>query len=319
MMLLDSEDEDVKSVDGEDQHTSASRSRSRSESGFRDSGETLDGLGYEDSEGEESHDDRSHDRSCGKEKVHELKGKELEKIMSTKTENRQTLYLMKFKGTLCYLCYAHAWLHGTSTSNLQQHFMFHATLRCNFLRSSAIPEVVLGSRAAHFGVFTPACHGLALISTNSPDKPEIVDMKSRNVQQRTAGVSYRHLEWRTHAFVHAKRPALVTGFNRKLAKGTAPANASGTTDGVCPEWRVAERVFASREVSGARQYLVKWSMLGYAESTWEDSSQLTSGEVRSHASPCLPLLHCLPCVRWSSAYALGLKSRMSSTLTQAGA
>lgn len=133
MMLLDSEDEDANSDDGEDRAASRSRSRSCSASGFRqNSGGTADrpGEAYEDSEEEDSRHD---DSSGAEEEVQALKGKELEKIMTIKTENKQTLYLMKFKGALRHLCQCTC----TSTWNEAHErsivAMFHATLRCHHL------------------------------------------------------------------------------------------------------------------------------------------------------------------------------------------
>ena len=80
-------------------------------------------------------------------------------------------------------------------------------------------------------------------------------------------------------------------FQRKEQRGTAPVMLSGTEDGVQPEWRVVERVFAERPTPGKplkRQYYVKWSMLGYAESTWEDESDLKSPEVPPSSPVCAP-------------------------------
>jgi Chromo (CHRromatin Organisation MOdifier) domain len=94
-----------------------------------------------------------------------------------------------------------------------------------------------------------------------------------------AGVSYRRLEWRSHAHVAAHRPALVQAYLRKKQNGRSPSDESGTEDGVRPEWRVGERAFAVRERAHGNQCLVKWSMLSYAESTWEDEADLTSEEV----------------------------------------
>lgn len=95
-----------------------------------------------------------------------------------------------------------------------------------------------------------------------------------------AGVSYRRIEWRSHAYCSSLRPALVQAYHAKVSKGKDPVSDAGTPDGVRPEWRNAERIFAMREVRGKRQYQVKWFMLGYAESTWEDEAALTSDEVR---------------------------------------
>lgn len=76
----------------------------------------------------------------------------------------------------------------------------------------------------------------------------------------------------------------MQAYHRKVQNGTDAVTLAGTEDGVKPEWRVAERVFAVRVKGGRRQYLTKWSVLGYAESTWEDVARLTSPEVRRDLS-----------------------------------
>ena len=105
-------------------------------------------------------------------------------------------------------------------------------------------------------------------------------------------MSYRRLEWRSHAFVSSIRPALVSAYHRRVQNGRDPVTEAGTEDGVRPEWRHAERVFAAREARGKQQYYVKWFMLGYAESTWEDEAALTSDEVCTDFACLMPICGC---------------------------
>jgi Chromo (CHRromatin Organisation MOdifier) domain len=68
------------------------------------------------------------------------------------------------------------------------------------------------------------------------------------------------------------RACLVHAHRLKVQRGTA--------EGLRPEWQQVERIFAERRANGKVQYLCKWNLLGYVESTWEDSSLLTSQQVR---------------------------------------
>ena len=95
-----------------------------------------------------------------------------------------------------------------------------------------------------------------------------------------AGASYRRLAWLPKADLLSERPGLTRAYMKKVADGRAPPLVTGTEDGVCPEWRTAERVFDVQvDHKGRKQYLVKWSMLGYSESTWEKAEDLTSDQV----------------------------------------
>ena len=49
-----------------------------------------------------------------------------------------------------------------------------------------------------------------------------------------------------------------------------------TTYGVPNMWVTVQRVVASRERAGAKQYLVKWEGLGYDHCTWEAPADLTT-------------------------------------------
>jgi Chromo (CHRromatin Organisation MOdifier) domain len=68
------------------------------------------------------------------------------------------------------------------------------------------------------------------------------------------------------------RACLVHAHRLKVQRGTA--------EGLRPEWQQVERIFAERRANGKVQYLCKWNLLGYAESTWEDSESLTAQQVR---------------------------------------
>lgn len=93
-------------------------------------------------------------------------------------------------------------------------------------------------------------------------------------------MSFRKLEWVCESSIIDARPALVHAYNRKVVNGTSPVDLTGHDDGMHPEWRVVERVFDERVSEGRTQYYVKWYMLGYAESTWEDEEDLQSEAVR---------------------------------------
>ena len=103
-------------------------------------------------------------------------------------------------------------------------------------------------------------------------------------------------------------------FQRKCSNGRAPVDESGTEDGVRPEWRIAERVFAVRDTArGGRQYLTKWSMLGYAESTWEMPAALSSPEVCVHLllQPRLVLVFtCCDCMLMFSTCSVLLQANL---------
>ncbi|KAG2440284.1 hypothetical protein HXX76_004395 [Chlamydomonas incerta] len=86
------------------------------------------------------------------------------------------------------------------------------------------------------------------------------------------GVSYRCVSRVSHAFLESKRASMLRVY---LARGRP------TTE-VDAEWTQVERVIAERSVARgrgaprARQLLVKWRGLEYADSTWEDEAELGS-------------------------------------------
>lgn len=94
-----------------------------------------------------------------------------------------------------------------------------------------------------------------------------------------AGKSYRKCEWLTEAHLREQRPHLITAYIRK----TGNMGMAGNNNGIQPEWTAVERVFAVRphpDRSGRKQYLVKWGVLGYNDSTWEDPEDLEKEQVR---------------------------------------
>lgn len=101
-----------------------------------------------------------------------------------------------------------------------------------------------------------------------------------------AGMSYRKLEWVGESSIIDTRPALVQAYNRKVVNGTSPVDLTGHDDGMHPEWRIVERVFDERVSNGRTEYYVKWYMLGYAQSTWEDEKDLQSEAVRFRVLSC---------------------------------
>lgn len=109
---------------------------------------------------------------------------------------------------------------------------------------------------------------------------------------RVAGVSFRKLEWMSEGSLLDTRPGLVRAYIAKVGKGRSPVEVTGYEDGVHPEWRTVERIFAEREWQGHKQYYVKWFMLGYSESTWEVEEDLQSEAVRS---ACTDSTHCMHC------------------------
>eukprot|EP00892_Ulva_mutabilis_P002486 jgi/Ulvmu1/12238/UM086_0029.1 len=92
------------------------------------------------------------------------------------------------------------------------------------------------------------------------------------------GVSFRKLDWLREGPLFAVRRSLVHAYHTKVENGRSPVDVTGHEDGVHPEWRTVERVFDDRVFQGRKQYYVKWCMLGYAESTWEDEEDLQSDE-----------------------------------------
>ena len=106
--------------------------------------------------------------------------------------------------------------------------------------------------------------------------PEVHGVKEMRV--KFIGTSYRRTQWVDRQdLMAAGKQAMVRGYDRRLAQGKVdPYN--DMEDGIHPEWCVVERVLTERDspVDGEHQYLVKWSDLGYSESTWESADSMVS-------------------------------------------
>lgn len=106
--------------------------------------------------------------------------------------------------------------------------------------------------------------------------PEVDGVKEMRV--KFIGTSYRRTKWVDRQDLMAVgKQAMVRGYDRRLAQGKVdPYN--DMEEGIHPEWCVVERVLTERDspVDGEQQYLVKWSDLGYSESTWESADSMVS-------------------------------------------
>jgi Chromo (CHRromatin Organisation MOdifier) domain len=114
-----------------------------------------------------------------------------------------------------------------------------------------------------------------------------------------ADASFRRLEWVPVGMLKEERTSLWRAYHQKVAKGTAPTQLNDAEDGVCPEWRLVERVVASKGGDGGpgTRYLVKWQALGHAECTWEKAKDLTEDQVR----PLCVSTQCGPAVEREAA------------------